>query len=81
MKNPLEHLEAAARLERMGITIRSAELREEAARIKAFYERGNRRMRRANATADTSHEIAPEEKRRRRAAAKAARRSRKRNRS
>lgn len=47
-----EALNTAARLEAMGITIRSVELSEEAKRRRDFIERGgNRRMRRAAAKA------------------------------
>jgi hypothetical protein len=43
-------LDTAARLEGMGIVVRSAELREQAASARSFYERGgNRAMRRAAA--------------------------------
>lgn len=46
--NELDVLRQAGRLEQMGLVIRSAELRERAAEIKSFYERGgNRAMRRA----------------------------------
>lgn len=47
-----DHLAAAARLEAMGITVRSAEIRDFAAEQRAFVERGgNRAMRRAAARA------------------------------
>jgi len=44
----LQALATAARLEQLGFTIRSPELKAEAERAAAFYERGgNRAMRRA----------------------------------
>lgn len=48
----LDAIQRAARLEALGITIRSAELREEAKRHREFVESGgNRAMRRAAARA------------------------------
>lgn len=46
--NDLEAIDRAARLQELGIEIRSAELREKASDFRGFYERGgNRHMRRA----------------------------------
>lgn len=45
---PLEALKIAARLEQIGITVRSPELKAESEALDAFYARGgNRAMRRA----------------------------------
>jgi hypothetical protein len=48
--NPIEALRTVARLEQLGVAVRSPELENEARRINEFYERGgNRAMRRAAA--------------------------------
>jgi hypothetical protein len=46
--NPVEAIERAARLQQMGVEVRSPELEGEAARMRAFADRGgNREMRRS----------------------------------
>lgn len=47
----LKALETAARLEQLGVEVRSAQLREAAARQQRFAEHGNRAMRRQAAHA------------------------------
>lgn len=50
-KDLAEALQSAARLEAMGIVVRSAELSEEARRQQHFAANGNRQLRRAAARA------------------------------
>lgn len=51
--NPLEQLQTVARLEAMGVVVKSPELREQAKQLNEFYARGgNRAMRRAAAKRD-----------------------------
>jgi hypothetical protein len=50
--NDLDKLQAAGRLEQLGITVRSAELAETAKKMRDFNETGNRALRRAKARAE-----------------------------
>lgn len=51
-RDPFAALVRAARLEQLGVTVRSPELERQAAELKQFYERGgNRAMRRQAARA------------------------------
>lgn len=78
--NILDQLHAAVRLEQMGITVRSAEIRAELERIRHFLAHGNRDLRRGRAVPDGNASVPAAEKQRRRRAGKAARTARRRNR-